>query len=173
MKTPDISAAHITQEKVRSLLYLNDSTGEFFWAAARSNRHPKDAKAGSVTSQGYVRINLLKRPVLAHRLAWLYVYGKWPDGELDHINGDPADNRICNLREVSHAKNMQNIHKKSNTVSGIKGVSLFRGLQWKAQITHQYKATHLGYFATKEEAALAYAKAATVMHTHNNVRSES
>ncbi|MEM1146020.1 MAG: HNH endonuclease signature motif containing protein [Pseudomonadota bacterium] len=90
--------------------------------------------AGCVDRTGYRFISFCCRNHLAHRLTWFYVHGKWPDGEIDHINHDRDDNRIENLRIVDRAGNMRNL-------SNSHGV-LFEGGKWRARLGSQ----HLGIF---------------------------
>lgn len=103
-------------------------------------------------SQGYFRGTILGRPFKAHRVAWALHYGEWPQGDIDHINGDPTDNRIINLRTVDHRTNMRNVKLRADSTSGVPGVSWFKRHQkWMASIAGRY----IGYFATLEEATAA------------------
>ena len=107
-------------------------------------------------SRGYivVRVDLVLHQ--AHRLAWLYVHGSWPVDQIDHINCDPSDNRICNLREATPAQNQANT--RSYAKSGFKGVRK-NFSKWNAYIGGRtFK--HLGSFDTPEEANAAYLTAA-------------
>jgi hypothetical protein len=102
---------------------------------------------------------------MAHRLAWLWVHGRWPGCEIDHINSDGLDNRIQNLREATHAQNQRNQSKRSDNTSGLKGVSWHkRGKKWKAQICHMGKWHALGLYDCSEEAHKAYVAAAHRFH---------
>lgn len=145
---------------VRSVFDYNPNTGDLIWRKARPH-----VKAGSVAgglNKGYVQIGLCDELFRAHRLVWLYHYGKWPTQEIDHINGIKSDNRIENLRDVSHHVNT--IHRKSYAKSGRLGVT-FDGGRWRARITDSYGATHsLGYFDTREEASDAYKTAHAKIH---------
>ncbi len=99
----------ITAERLRELLNYDAETGVFTNRTHRSHsRMPAGAVAGSVISTGYLRVVIDAKAHLCHRLAWLYVYGRWPDNSIDHINGIRSDNRISNLRDVPHSVNMQN-----------------------------------------------------------------
>jgi hypothetical protein len=109
--------------------------------------------------QGYLMHSFNGHNVVAHRLAWLIHYGNFPDCNLDHINGDPSDNRIANLRLANYQQNNANRRGWGKSLSGVKGVSMKNG-RWFAQIMVNRKNMHLGYFDTIEAAASAYAAAA-------------
>lgn len=98
----------ITQEELKESLHYDPDTGIFTW---RKSKGP--AKKGTVAgkiykSHPYIKIGVCRHSIDAHRLAWLYVYGEWPTMDIDHINRDPTDNRICNLRHVSRSENNRN-----------------------------------------------------------------
>jgi hypothetical protein len=140
-------------------LWYDSGSGKFYWIKATRNRHA-GALAGWVDERdGYVRIQIDKKSYLAHRLAWLAVYGALPTGLLDHKNGDRADNRIDNLRLATRAQNTQNSKTYSNSPVGLKGVRL-SGNRWVARITVSKVLLHLGSFGTKEAAHAAYCAAA-------------
>lgn len=110
---------------------------------------------------GYRRTTIDGVAVLEHRLAWLYVHGRWPSQQIDHINGNRTDNRIANLREVSQSVNMRNLQgPKKNSQSGVLGVIRHSDTLWRVRVTINRKAKHIGYFQTREAAAEAYAMAA-------------
>lgn len=87
------------------------------------SRHDKKKSTGCYDSYGYLKIKIKGRTFSAHRLAWFLYYGKEPTLEIDHINGDRADNRICNLREVTRAENNYNRYHKVNSKTGYIGIS--------------------------------------------------
>src|SRR5262245_16202028 len=95
-----------TAAEVREALDYDPATGEFVWKIRASRNVWPGDRSGSVDAKGYRRIEIGGSCFLAHRIAWLLAYGDWPTGELDHINGDPADNRITNLR--TRAQNQAN-----------------------------------------------------------------
>ena len=160
--------ALVTAEYLRELLTYEPETGLLFWRQDRRGGQgavvrragdpaglPTDARGG------YGRITVLGERFSTHRLAWLWFYGAWPELDVDHINNDPTDNRISNLRLADHAQNMWNSKVKKNSKSGIKGVRLFeRTGRWQAQIRLNGKNRHLGYFNCPTAAHLAYCKAA-------------
>ena len=149
-------ANELTAEKLRSILRYDPATGIFTWKVSTSNSVKVGDVAGCPGGAGYLQIRLQSRLHQAHRLAWMYVYGEWPKLTIDHINRNRSDNRISNLRDVSHKQNHQNRRKPSNNTSGHSGVLWDKQKsKWKAQITHNQKKIHLGYFATIEEAIAA------------------
>lgn len=113
---------------------------------------------------GYIAIRVCGKKYKAHRLAWLLMNGKWPDGEIDHINGVKTDNRYVNLRDVSKAENMRNQHfAHKGSQSGLLGAYKDKGM-WRAQIKKDGVAHSIGWFKSKEEAHQAYLKAKADMH---------
>jgi len=102
----------------------------------------------------------------AHWVAWAISKGSWPTSDIDHINGDRTDNRIENLREVSHSKNIQNQREAqaSNKSSGLLGVALRKNGKWDARIWVDGRNLYLGCFDVKEEAHQAYLTAKRKKH---------
>ena len=149
----------LTAEQLRDIFNYNPDSGVFSW---RQGRGPVKAGhvAGTVNARGYRYITINKRFYLAHRLAWLHFYGVWPEGEVDHKNQNKSDNKIENLRDVTHSQNMHNRPKYANNNSGFRGVSWNRSLAlWRAEISVNKKKIHLGYFNTAESAYSAYTTA--------------
>lgn len=113
-------------------------------------------QVGGLTANGYRLVTVYGSRFYAHRLAFLYMLGRWPIGEVDHINGSPDDNRWENLREATHQQNGRNVKTPKDNTSGVKGVYWARERQkWAAQITVNRKTIHLGRFKTIEEAKAA------------------
>lgn len=91
--------------------------------------------------------------------------GVWPKGQIDHVNGNRLDNRICNLRDATHAENQRNSKRPKSNTSGIKGVYWDkRSKKWGAHIRFGNKMLNLGRFSEKEDAAAAYKLAALKYH---------
>ena len=143
----------ITQSELKELLNYDPKIGVFVWkidffrAKAGSN-------AGHRHSTGYVVICIRNKRYKAHRLAWLWVHGFLPKC-LDHINHDGYDNRIVNLREVTHLENHKNTKLKKNNTSEFNGVCLARqkkGIKWRAYVNIKGKQINLGFFSDKEKA---------------------
>jgi hypothetical protein len=140
----------------------DESTGLFSWQQKRQG--VTNGKFGNLEKTGYIRAKILNKKYLAHRLAWFVVYGQWPEGQIDHINGNRADNRIANLRVVDSSGNAQNRRaKQKNNQSGYFGVHASGG-KWRAQIRIEKKLQHLGVFDTPELASEAYLSAKRSIH---------
>jgi hypothetical protein len=121
--------------------------------------------AGTSNPDGRREISVFNRKIKAARLAWLVTTGEWPKGEVDHINGDPSDNRIVNLRDVSRMVNQQNQRRaKSSNRSGLLGVKQVAKWRWDAYITLEGKKLFLGRFYSPDEAHSAYLTAKRQLH---------
>lgn len=159
----------LTAERLRELLHFDPQTGVFTWRAGASKQKPGRV-AGALVAEGYIRIRVDYRLYMAHRLAWLYVYSKWPAKQIDHENRVRSDNRLSNLREATQSENSQNTLKLCTNKSGHKGV-FFDGTRkkWCSRIGFDGKETHLGYFTDVKAAAKAYVTASANHHTRNPV----
>jgi hypothetical protein len=142
---------NITQERLKQLLHYNPDTGKFTrltkWGSQQIGDEP-----GSISKFGYRYIGVDGKGYTAYRLAWLYMYGDFPVGDIDHINRDPTDDRIANLRSVSHSTNLHNSSHR-NPSSKIKGVYRTKENHWQASIKVKGVTYRLGTFKTIEEAA--------------------
>ena len=155
----------LTVEQLKNALNYDANTGVFIWKTRPSKAVKVGDVAGCVEKRiGYVTIGIAKRIYKAHRLAWLYAYSEWPKGLIDHINGNKADNRIANLRDVFADGNSQNIRKPNRrNKSGFMGVIFFQK-KWRASITVSGKTKWLGDYATPEEAHQVYLVAKRKYH---------
>ena len=118
--------------------------------------------AGYIESDGRHQIRVDGKLHRASRLAWMIYYGKMPDKFIDHINGNPSDNRICNLREATILQNRANVKIFKNNQSGFKGVYFDRQAnRYKVTVIKDRKKYHAGSFLSKEEAAEAYMRKAS------------
>jgi hypothetical protein len=153
-------------ETMRRLLNYEPDTGIFCWRIQPSRNVKAGAVAGSVKYLGYISIRVNGTDFMAHRLAWLYTHGVMPTHDIDHINGDKADNRIKNLRDVSRSVNLQNQTRlRRDNTSGYFGVSLRKNMKrWYAQIKVNRRKQYLGYFKTAEAAHAAYLAAKLRLH---------
>jgi HNH endonuclease len=152
----------LTAKRLHELLNYDPATGVFTYRARR--KHIVVGNRAGTVSHRYRKIAVDGKQYLEHRLAWFYVYGRWPDKLLDHINMDGCDNRLCNLRQATHSTNKANRRAPANNSTGFKGVSLNKATRrYQASICRQYKQMHLGFFATAEEAHAAYCSAARAL----------
>lgn len=152
------------QELMQHLSYAPE-TGDFMWLKSGKGRSLL-APAGCSLSNGYVRINFNGGKHQAHRLAWFYMTGKWPDRMIDHINGDKLDNRWENLRQVERSTNGQNRRRANkNSASGLLGAHKCNsGPAWRSTIKTPGGAKFLGFFETAIDAHNAYISAKRKEH---------
>jgi len=152
----------LTQEQLKShLVYCKDS-GLF-------HRVDNGSKLGCLSSKGYLKITVLRKNYMAHRLAWLYVHGCMPKDQIDHINHDKADNKISNLREVSNQENLKNQSVRSTNTSGFIGVYWDKKQEkWSSQVMVDAKCIFLGRFKKKQDAIKARKKANIKYGFHKN-----
>lgn len=162
----------LTQQRLKVLLDYNHETGLFTWKV-RSGRQAPGKVAGSRHSKGYIEIMVDGNHLYAHRLAWLYMNGDFPEFQIDHINGIREDNRFVNLRIVTNAQNMQNQRNaRSDSASGFLGVSL-KNRRWRADIKVSGKSKHIGIFDTPEDAHAAYLAAKALHHPFGMMESQA
>lgn len=166
----------LTQARLKEVLHYDSKTGIFTWLPRiKSKEHPRANSfnatfggkvAGSDNGNGYIVIEIDNVGYKAHRLAWLYVHGKWPKEQIDHDDRVKSNNSIANLREASNSLNQINVGRKRK-------VAPYRGLgysyttpnkPWHAKISVQGKRISLGYFADPKDAYDAYCAAARKHH---------
>lgn len=152
----------LTQKMLKDRLSYNWETGEFHWKSRHCNAIHTGDLAG-MTQLGYRVIRLYGVRYPAHRLAWLYMTGRWPLVLIDHKDRDRLNNRWVNLREATHQQNQQNRGASKRNKFGIKGVYKYR-TGYRAHIRAEGKMKSLGTFKTPEEAGRAYQKAAQLYH---------
>lgn len=147
------------------LIELFDYDPKTGWFINRITRGParKGKRAGSISHSRYRRIVIGQHRYYEHHLAWFYIYREWPD-ELDHIDGDPSNNAIANLRLCNRAQNNCNTQSLTGE-SGLRGAYLdHRSLKWYSKIQFGGQVTYLGSFDTLEEANAAFERAAKQLH---------
>ena len=143
-------------KRLREIVDYDPETGILRWKKRNGNI------VGSRHSQGYRETRIEGHRCYVHRIIWQYVYGSTPKNQIDHINGDRSDNRLCNLREATQQQNSGNMKIRSNNKTGIKGVCKSRkGNKWLAYIHLNYKTRYLGTFNNPERAHAAYLNAAS------------
>lgn len=162
----------LTQRRLKQVIVYAPLTGLFFWKDRGLDEFPSvrtwksfttqfvGRQAGAIKrcqgSEGYVVIRVDDCLYRANRLAFLYVSGKWPTNDVDHVNHLSLDNRWSNLRDVSNAINHRNSRRYSNNTSGTTGVGWMPSIcKWRAYARVDYKDFHLGVYESKEAAASA------------------
>jgi hypothetical protein len=174
-------------ELLRKLLRYEPETGEFYWRQRPiemfsdhatvpwrtallecnwwNSRFAGKRALNDSTRKGYLQGRIRDGFYAAHRIAWAITYGEDPIIQIDHINGDKADNRISNLRLATPCENAQNRPRNVTNRSGYKGVhwSSLHGM-WRARIRANGTMTCLGFFDDPESAHAAYCEAAQKYH---------
>jgi hypothetical protein len=150
----------LTQKKLKELFTLDDD-GVF--------TKIKTKEVQAVDVNGYVMISVEGVQYYAHRLVWLWHRGNLPIIEIDHINHQRSDNRLDNLRTVSHRENGKNQSMYKNNTSGVTGIYLYKATgKWSTFIEYHGKRIHLGYFKDKDEAIRIRKKAERKLGFHEN-----
>lgn len=151
----------VSIERLREVLHYDPETGVWTWLKTLSRRKFAGLRAGSVRPDGYRTICVDGRTYYSQRLAWFYMLGEWPEGDIDHKNVTPGDDRWSNLRVADHSKNGANVRLSGANTSGFKGVWWHkqRGY-WCAEITMRGKKVRFSGFKTAQLAHEAYVDAA-------------
>lgn len=176
----------LTYELAIRFLRYEPQTGRLFWkerspelfAAGNTskesvcktwNKRFAGKEAFTASNTGYRYGAIFAQLYLAHRVIWLMVHKAWPEDQIDHINGDRADNRIKNLRAVTNRQNCKNQCARSDNSTGVTGVYWFkRDSRWVSSITSDGKTVHLGYFDSFEDAVNARKIAEAQLGFHAN-----
>lgn len=147
---------NLTFDRLRELLDYETDTGLFRWKTRSAICLTPGDIAGRKVTNGYVQIKIDYVAHLAHRLAWFYVHGTWPVGQVDHINGRRSDNRFSNLRDVDASVNQLNRHSpQPNGTTGLAGVYLKRG-RFGARIRVDGRLFYLGMYSSAHDAHAEY-----------------
>ena len=150
---------------MKEYMDYNRDTGVFTWIKHRCQTATTGRQVTCRCPKGYVILGWNGRYYKAHHVAWWWVTGEMPDGELDHINNIRDDNRFCNLRPASSAQNNHNRLKPNNNTSGVKGVNWHKHQKrWVARIAVNGKRVHVGYFDDIAEAEIAVRGAREQLH---------
>lgn len=162
--TKSIATEKLTVERLYEVLDYDPETGEFIWKVRQKASRGWNPKyvgklAGTVDKHDslvYLRISIDSVDYKAHRLAWLYSYGAWPQNQIDHRDGDGLNNRLENLRDVADALNMVNKVVYRNSPSGVSGVTWRsdRG-KWLAGVHKGGKLHWIGLFTDLADAETA------------------
>lgn len=162
----------ITVDLCRELLTYNPEDGKLYWKP-RNNPQFNGLFAGreafTFESLGYKVGRIKGKAVSAHRVGFGIYHGYFPDGDIDHINGNRKDNRVCNLRAVTHNENQKNTKMPSNNTSGRVGVSWSnQRKKWCAYINNGNKRIPLGRFDLIDDAISARENAEKEYKYHDN-----
>lgn len=176
-----MSEADLSFEQVTSVLRCDPENGLLFWKERPLEMFPRarDGKswntryagkeASTAKNDTYRQVCIFYQYIRAHRIIWMFVHGNWPNGEIDHIDGDRSNNRIKNLRLVTDSENRRNSKRPSNNVSGVMGVYWRKDLsKWEAKITVSGSQKHIGTFCNFDEAVVARKSAEAKYGYHEN-----
>jgi len=165
----------LTYEQIRDRFNYDPETGDITWTDNVRKRGwvEPGKKAGNKCAIGYLIIQMtvdgFRHQMYAHRVAWLLTYGKWPNDQIDHINGDREDNRLENLRDVTLQENRKNMKKHKDNTSGHMGVVWDESRKkWQARIRVNGKDRYLGRFKDKDRAIEARKDAEIKYGFHKN-----
>ena len=172
----------ITQDLLKELLYYVPETGVFTWKHRKREwfKTDRDCKAwnscnawkeaGSICpNKGYRYISIFSKAYPAHGIAWKYAHGEFPVYNIDHINGRKDDNRLKNLRDVTHLENSRNKPKREDNASGVMGIIWDKSRErWMAYIGLEGKFKNLGRFKNKDDAIKARKDAEKEYGFHEN-----
>ena len=127
----------VSQEHLKEWLRYEPESGHFYWIKEPAIMARNLGTRAGTNKRGYVAVGVPGMgPMQAHRLAWIYMHGSIPDGmEIDHIDGDPANNRIANLRLATSSQQKMNKRAQSNNRSGLKGAyfhACHKGKKWRS-----------------------------------------
>ena len=161
-------SSDLTVKRLKELYNYDPETGVFTRKVKSGNGLLPGSVAGSPKGNGYLRIQIDGKAYQCHRLAWLYMYGVWPENQIDHINQVRDDNRISNLRDVTPSQNSRNTKLSENNSSGAKGVYYEGSKGYSARIWFDGKSKRLGLFHTFEEAVEARKAAEAELGFHVN-----
>jgi len=163
-------------QKLRELYAYDPETGDIT-RRVPIGAHEAGTVAGSLNRNGYTRLYVQGVSVLAHRAVFVFMTGDWPEGIVDHANGNRSDNRWCNLRLATPEQNSRNCKVGHNSQSGIRGVrhkpDTSRSRPWEVRIKYKGKFIYIGRYATKEEATAARYAASAKYHGEFAGRIES
>lgn len=177
MRFNDLSA-----EFVATLLTYDAGTGRLFWRLRQSPLHGGSKEVRIFNAQfarkeaftytmpiGHRQGRIFRKAYLAHRVAWALAHGCWPSGDIDHINGDPGDNRLANLRDVPHAVNQRNMKRSAANSSGHVGVSYDRRRKkWRARVCLGGKDITIGRYDSYAAAVEARVEVSARLGFHAN-----
>ena len=146
-----------TPAQIKHLLHYHPESGVFRWRFCTSS-HIKPWDIAGTLRNDYLAISISNKKHYAHRLAWLYMTGNWPEQQIDHVDGVKSNNAWSNLREATNKQNNENQSIKSNNKSGFRGVHFDdKSQKWRAMVGNNGKSIHVGWFTSAEDAGKAAA----------------
>lgn len=145
----------LTHERLKELLSYDPKTGVLTWRVRRGGKANAGTPFGWIENNGYRRGFLDRKRYLAHDLIWLYVTGRWPKHEIDHRDRDMNNNRIENLRDVTHSHNALNAKTRYDSKTGVKGVHQRKDGRYRAGCRIDGRQINCGTFGTLDEAKRA------------------
>ena len=152
-----------TVDRLRGALEYSPESGKLRWLDRRLDAISR-GEAGFITSSGYRALNIDGVRYMAHRVAWAISHGHWPIADIDHLNGQKLDNRLCNLRDVPRRVNSEN--QRNGRRGGLLGTAFHpKSRKWRAIISSGGKKTTIGYFDTAEQAHDAYVAKKRQVHS--------
>jgi len=159
----------ITQDELREIVSYDFDTGMFTRLVTTCGSAQKGSVPISKNKDGYYQLRINYKMYTQHRLVWLYIFGVFPNGDIDHINHIRTDNRISNLRVVDKATNNKNIRKRNNNTSGVNGIWWHKqNGKWCAEIKSDGLKIHLGSFVDIKDAEKARLDANKKYGFHEN-----
>lgn len=152
-------------ERLNELFVCDPYAGLLTWKINKSGWAKEGDSAGTIKRDGSFSVMIDRRRYAVHRIIWKFANGTDPIGVIDHIDGNPSNNKIENLREASLSQNASNTILMKRNTSGFKGVSFYKRTgKYQAQIVTKGKLTHLGYFDTAESASIEVEKKRIELH---------
>lgn len=179
----------LTVPVLREILSYDAETGDLTWKARSAHLFKDGVRGVSAESRartwnarysgrktfvskhpcGYLAGAVFGVSVLSHRVIWALVYGRFPENDIDHINGIRTDNRLSNLRAVSRSENLKNAKVRCTSRSGVIGVGWHsKNKKWRAYVNDGNRHVSLGYFHNKQDAIDARAAASVEYGFHPN-----
>jgi hypothetical protein len=157
--------ANMDQAYFLQYFHYDPKTGQLTWAVSRSNQIQAGTPINTISTSGYIVVQLLGKFLYCHRIAMIMAgIDLKPTDCVDHINGVRTDNRIVNLRIATNSQNAQNSKLRKHNQSGLKGAKLLQNGRYGSRIILNKKEYWLGTYATAQEAHEVYKKASMRMH---------
>lgn len=158
----------LSHDRLISVLNYNPDTGVFTWRKSTGPNCKVLKEAGWRMKRDGRMIQVDGEGIYAHRLAWFFVYGIWPEHEIDHIDGNKLNNAISNLRDVTRSENRQNVgYAQKNSTTKLLGVDYHPCKKmYQARISFNGDRIHIGWFADKISAYNSYLAYKKILHPH-------